>query len=358
VGDVIERATLADVAREAAVSPTTASHALSGKGRVDARTRAHVQKIAQQLNYVPSRAARSLALGRPDTIGLVLPRVAALSLDELLTTDAYGRLAVWASQHALLHGCALTILPDLKPPTEMAAMGLKGLIVVDPVEGDARCRMLDQTQVPYVLIGRDDQHPEAPSVSPDTPSAIRAMLDHLHDEGARRILLLASDVNWSAGRDALDEFGTWAEAGSTTEIRTVDVGTCRTREEIGARAKAVALDALRADPRPDAVLGLFDGFAGAVVAAAREVGLAVPDDLLVAQDIDSGLARLGDPPITAIDIHQEEQVAAAMELLMGEDVDPGTPQARVLPASLRVRRSTSRSGADGQPAENRTRTRR
>ncbi|WP_160158320.1 LacI family DNA-binding transcriptional regulator [Nocardioides sp. SLBN-35] len=342
---MIERATLADVARAAAVSPTTASHALSGKGRVDARTRAHVQKIAQELNYVPSRAARSLALGRPDTIGLVLPRVAELSLDELLTTDAYGRLAVWASQHALVHGCALTILPDLKPPTELLAMGLKGLIVVDPVEGDPRCRMLDQTQVPYVLIGRDDQHPDAPSVSPDTSSAIRAMLDHLHEQGARRIVLLASDVNWSAGRDALEEFASWHATGSTAVAHTVEVGTCRTREEIGARARSVALEALRSDPRPDAVLGLFDGFAGAVVTAAREMGLTVPDDLLVAQDIDSGLARLGDPPITAIDIHQEEQVATAMELLMGDPDDHATPRSRVVPATLSVRRSTSRATA-------------
>jgi len=343
VGRVIDRVTLADVARAASVSPTTASHALSGKGRVDARTRAHVQKIAQQLNYVPSRTARSLALGRPDTIGLVLPRVAELSLDEMLTTDAYGRLTVWASQYALMHGCALTILPDLDSPTEMLAMGLKGLLVVDPVDGDPRCQMLEQVQVPYVLIGRDDHRPEAPSVSPDTASAIRTILDHLKTMGAGRIVLLASDVDWSVGRDALEAFRSWHGRDTATDVFTVEIDACRTREEIGARAKAVALQALRSEPRPDAVIGLFDGFANSAVAAARELGLGVPGDLLVAQDIDSGLARLNDPPITAIDIHQEEQVAAAMELLMGDSDGKAASGANVVPVTLNVRDSTSRS---------------
>ena len=56
------RVTVADVAREAGVSATTVSHALSGKGRVDDATRMHVRQVAASLGYVPNRAARNLAL--------------------------------------------------------------------------------------------------------------------------------------------------------------------------------------------------------------------------------------------------------------------------------------------------------
>ena len=82
------------------------SHALSGKGRVDARTRERVQTAADLLGYVPSRTARSLALGRSDTIGLLLPRLGRMPMDELLRTIKVGCAAprVAAMRRAHAHG--------------------------------------------------------------------------------------------------------------------------------------------------------------------------------------------------------------------------------------------------------------
>jgi DNA-binding LacI/PurR family transcriptional regulator len=61
---------LADVARVAGVSKTTASHALSGKGWVSAHTRQSVQRVAQELGFEADPLARLLSNGRCDkTIG-------------------------------------------------------------------------------------------------------------------------------------------------------------------------------------------------------------------------------------------------------------------------------------------------
>ncbi|EFG10024.1 Putative transcriptional repressor GalR/LacI family, partial [Streptomyces clavuligerus] len=47
-----------DVARAAGLSATTVSHALSGKGKVSADTRARVRGIADALGYRPAEPSR------------------------------------------------------------------------------------------------------------------------------------------------------------------------------------------------------------------------------------------------------------------------------------------------------------
>lgn len=66
---------LQDVAARAGVSTATVSRALSGKGHVSPRARARVREAAQELGFVVSYHASSLASGRSRNIGVVLPHV-------------------------------------------------------------------------------------------------------------------------------------------------------------------------------------------------------------------------------------------------------------------------------------------
>jgi len=64
------RVTMRDVADAAAVSRTTASQALSGKGRVAPETQRLVRRIAQELKFSPSPSAMALRTGRTRMIAL------------------------------------------------------------------------------------------------------------------------------------------------------------------------------------------------------------------------------------------------------------------------------------------------
>ena len=66
-------ATLSDVARLSGVSKSTASRALSGRGSVSLRTQQKVSAAAEELGFVPSSAAESLATGRSRNIAVVTP---------------------------------------------------------------------------------------------------------------------------------------------------------------------------------------------------------------------------------------------------------------------------------------------
>src|SRR4051794_8351151 len=69
--------TLADVAAEARVSPSTASRALAGSPLVNTDTRRRVWEVAERLRFEPNRLARSLRRGATMAVGLVVPDVAA-----------------------------------------------------------------------------------------------------------------------------------------------------------------------------------------------------------------------------------------------------------------------------------------
>ncbi len=49
-----------DIAKKAGVSISTVSYALNGSSKVTEETRTRIQAIAEELNYVPNMAARTL----------------------------------------------------------------------------------------------------------------------------------------------------------------------------------------------------------------------------------------------------------------------------------------------------------
>jgi DNA-binding LacI/PurR family transcriptional regulator len=100
---------------------------------------------------------------------------------------------------------------------------------------------------------------------------------------------------------------------------------------------------LRKEIRPDAIIAATSRFAVGVISAARELGLAVPHDLMVAALSDSELARGHETPITALDLHGDiigrESVALIMRRLAGE---PPPPASTALRPTLRLRESSRR----------------
>ena len=65
-------ARIEDVARQAGVSTATVSRVLSGKPYVSAAVRQRVLDAIGDLNYHPSRVARSLRVQRSSIIGLII----------------------------------------------------------------------------------------------------------------------------------------------------------------------------------------------------------------------------------------------------------------------------------------------
>ena len=78
------RVGIADVALKAGVSHATVSRVMNGNFTVDPAIAQRVRDAAAELNYQPNPVGRSLALGKTDTIGIVVPDLANPTFQAIL----------------------------------------------------------------------------------------------------------------------------------------------------------------------------------------------------------------------------------------------------------------------------------
>jgi DNA-binding LacI/PurR family transcriptional regulator len=330
------RPTVRDVAAAAGVSPTTVSHALNGKGRVDARTRRRVEEAARRIGYRANLSARNLRAGRTGMLALVLPTIGHdLRANEALGLDYYMRLASAAAAAAFVHGQALVLPPPLRTAADLRDLPVDGGIVADPAMNDRCLAMFDALGLAVVSIERDLGRDDDWYVASDNDANARLVLDHLAERGARRIALLTPDAKLAWVEETRRAYEAWTRARRRDAI-VVPVP----HEDLEGSAYASTARVLEAPERPDAIFAVSEGYAIGALRAARDRGLAVPDDLLLVAGVDSQRASTSDPPITALDLHPAEHAAAAVELLVARLEGEQHARTRSVKATLCERWST------------------
>ncbi|WP_320668981.1 LacI family DNA-binding transcriptional regulator [Patulibacter defluvii] len=330
--------TIRDVAAAAGVSPATVSLALNGRGTISAATAAQVAAIAEQLGYRPSRTARALRTRRANTLAIVLSPLETATVGDGVTSIEYPMRVLHA---AVLAATAadqrLLVSPPLRTTEDLVE--LDGIIVCDPPAGDPQLALVAAAGLPVVTVERDPARPDDRwHVNCDNGAAMRALLDHLAAAGAERIALVAWewDVAWTT--ESVDAYRAWsAERGRAAAVHY----TADARRAHGTAREHVAT-LLAARERPDAIVAMPDHYPAAIVQAARESGLDVPADLLVAAAMDGTAARTSDPPVTAIDLRPGDVGAAAVALLLRRIEGDQEAGPTILESTLRPRASTRR----------------
>lgn len=293
------RVTIRDVARAAGVSTTTVSEALSGQGRTAVETRERVRRVAEEIGYVASAAARSLRLGRSGALGLYVP-------DRTVGFEYYVQLSRGAAEAALTHGMALTLVPAWDNVDQLRALHIDGLIVADPAVGDPVLEVLRSLPVPMVTVEIDLSPGAQPAgvVASDHVSATGELLDHVVATGARSIAVLAPGEETAFGRQIREVARRYAD------VRIVDIPLAYRPEDATA-----AVDAALA-AGADALVLVPDGSAIVALHHLQGRGIRVPDDLLLASYVDGPALQIARPRITAVDIDPRATGEAAVQALV------------------------------------------
>lgn len=327
---------IAEVAALAGVSKATASRALSGTGYVSEKTRARVQEAASELGYVPSTSAVSLATGRTQNIGVVMPYVNRWFFAEVLEG---------IQQSLLEEGLDLTLY-DAKPGTEgrarifddfLARKRFDGLIAVGLEPVDHEIERLTRIGRPIVsIVGTGD---DTSVVAVDDDYAARRATEHLIGLGHREIAFVggAADGHWAyVDQERLAGYRhAMREAGLSAHVRHAH------SEVTMPGGYAAAVDLLGdARHRPTAIVGVCDEVAIGAVIAARRLGIQVPSALSVVGIDDHEFADMF--ALTTLQQAPREQGRAAVGVLLAEIADPGRPRTTLRIASkLVVRNSTA-----------------
>lgn len=330
--------TIVDVAAAAGVSRTQASDALRGRGRVDLATRERVIGAATELGYRVNVSARSLRSGKTGIIALLLPTLdAAGKQSDALSLDYYMRLTGAVAAAAFAHGYAVVLVPPLDRPSELHELPFDGAILTDPDAGDQRLSLLDAQGTPLVTVDRDITRHDRFYVATDTPHNTRLLLDHFAQNGAARIALLCPDAQWAWTTEAAETYRSWSEQHEQKEL----VVPVPLRRLEGSSYAACCRLLERSDP-PDAILALADHYALGALRAATDLGLRVPDDLLIAAGVDSRASAEIQPSITALELHPELSATTAVAMLTQRLAGQKVQAPQTIRGELIVRRSTQR----------------
>jgi DNA-binding LacI/PurR family transcriptional regulator len=331
-------ATIRDVARLAEVSTGTVSRALTDRVRVAPATRRRVLAAVAELQYRPHPAARSLSTGRTHTVAVLVPVLTWPQVAERL----HGAVSAIAETPFDLVVQSVVTLEQRQHGFQrfLSCDQVDGVLVVSLAPSDEEAALVARADIPVVLIGADHKSLRGlDRIVVDDVGGGRTATEHLLALGHTRLGFVGdapdNPFTFSTSRDRFCGFReALASAGLMPRREHVAEGPhCRKQAQEMARAMLVRPE------RPTAIVAASDTQAFGVLAAARDLGLRVPEDVSVTGHDDVDMAEM--VGLTTVRQPLYESGRVGMRLLL--DAVSGSPserKRRLLPTELVVRRTT------------------
>ncbi|KNC18799.1 LacI family transcriptional regulator [Arthrobacter sp. RIT-PI-e] len=278
---------IADVAKQAGVSHATVSRVMNGNFSVAADIAERVRQAAADLKYQPNSVGRSLALGKTDTIGVVVPD---------LENPTFQAILRGVSRAAARDGYRVLIADSSEVSSEEAILAgearrrCDGVILCAPRMADADLRDLAPALHPLVLINRSTPVEDTPCLSADYGQGIQDLAAHLVARGHRRLVFLAGPEPSASNRLRVRGLELFMEQHPAVELQTVPGG-------VSFAAGHEAVDAILASGATG-VLAFNDLVAMGLLSALHERGISVPGQLSVTGFDDIPFARYTTPTLT------------------------------------------------------------
>lgn len=336
-------ATIRDVARAAGVSVGTASAALSGSAPVSARLSRKVREAVEEVGYAPDGVARSLRLGRTNTLALVISDI---------SNPFFASLAKAVEKAANAAGYSLVLCnTDEDPAKELKLLSLMRVQRVDGIivapsgfEADYVAGLNRLSGPPIVMVDRSVPGVAFDDVVVDNVGAARLVTEYLIRLGHRRIAIVGGRPHISTAEERLRGY---QEALTAHGIEVEpDLALAA---DFQAEPAFDAVQALLGRPNPPtAIFAANNMMAIGTVQAVLSMGFRCPDDISIAGIDDFIWSSTMQPRLTTvvqpIEAMGESAVRCLLERLSGGKAPTERMEARhvVLPARLLIRESCRR----------------
>ena len=296
--------TIKDIAEIAGVSFSTVSRCLNDSSLVAEKTKAKVNKIADDLGFEFNAGARSMITSRVGTVGIILPEqytavnvnvyhgMLMNSLRTYLEKADVDLIVSYERNHYTNHNNIIRLV------TRNKVDGL--IILVEEIHPESLAYLLDHS-VPFVCLhyppGQDIKDQEV--VYTDHYMGGKLVAEHLLEKGKQSFCLLAMESEH-------------------LEFRLREEGYCDTLVKAGFSVKRFFSDSTFDSSRAvmsenmdelrkcDALFAANDLMGLGAIRAMKDHGLSIPRDMAVVGYDDSEFGRYNNPALTSIHQPREE----------------------------------------------------
>ena len=327
--------TITDVAQASGVSGATVSRVLSGYEFVKESTRNRVMEAVADLGYVANVHARSLARGRTQIIGLLVPNLdngyvgtIMRGIDQELERANYDLMLYTSHRH-----------PDKESFYVSAiANGMtEGLLLVAPLVPTTYMDALREQDFPYVLIDQADASENSSVVEATNWQGAYEATRYLCQLGHTQIAFIKGSPAVQSATDRLRGYKA-ALDDCNIPVRQELVIEGDYQQHIAYEATKSLLQ--RADPPPTAIFASNDLSAFGAMDAARECGLRIPDDISIIGFDDIPQSSIIYPKLTTIRQPLEQMGQVAAKMLLEQIENHSQPPQRVALATQLVIRDS------------------
>lgn len=330
-----KRSTMAQIAMEAGVSTTTVSKVLNQLPGVGAQTRARIQQVIEQHDYVQNHAARHLRKGQSGLIDLVIMRLEGgydlgimHGVQEALE-ESGRRLVVFATnENEATERLWLRRLLD---------QSTDGVLLLLPYERIGIANALLAQNIPFVAIGdRNEPTTAFPTIGSTIWLGGYTATEFLISQGHRRIGIITGPLHLTTSRARLAGY---REALERAGIPIDPALICEGNYLLGDGVKQTYAMLDQPDP-PTAIFAGNDAQAAGVYQVLYQRNIRIPDEMSVIGFDDVTYTAQMSPPLTTIHqpLTEMGKMAANMllRLIAGQRLDSNHVE---LSTSLVVRES-------------------
>lgn len=323
---------LKDIAEHVGVSTALVSYVLNNKlkDRINKDVAAKIRQAAEDLNYRPNQIARSLKAQKTFTIGLIVADIAnpfSSQIARIIEDEAknYGYSVIFGSSDESVEKTSDLIKLFLDRQVD-------GLIIALPEQTESQVQHLKKINVPFVLIDRYYPDIKTNSVSINNFSAAQKAIQHLLDNGRKRIGVVAYKTSLfhlnERIRGAVDLLSDNALVGEVA-INSIN-------EDVIA-----AIDWFLADPNPvDAIFFTSNLLAVSGLKYINKIGIRIPEQLAVVGFDETDAFDLFYAPISYVKQPLIELGSESIKLLLKTIDDKENNESIELETELVIRNSS------------------
>lgn len=334
--------TIKDIAKLAEVSHTTVSRALRGHPAISDETVARIKKIAEEVGYVPSAAARTLKTNRSFTLGVYVERVADPFFAEVL--DGIQDVLQDAGYSLLLSSPGGN--PDYEETTiqAMVEQRIDGLLMCTAFVSQESYDKIQASGIPIVVVHNRAIADFKYSLYHDDFYGGKMMTKHLIDLGHHRVAYVANSRHGRISKDRLMGYKAALEDAVIPFNADYVVDAGGNELEAGV---AAAKQLMHLPTPPTAIFCYNDLIAVGVMQGVLKAGYRIPQDCSVVGFDNIPLAGYVQPALTTFDqpkYYLGNQAATMILKLLDEDLaeDDFPTETVVLRGKIIVRDSTER----------------